>query len=100
MDIRKVKKLIELLEASDIAAYLLGDEAKPLSKSASANNKLIEKGREIFSKHCADCHTAGEVKSLSKSVPFNALKSIIVAVSAGIPLITSITAIDPSGSTE
>ena len=44
MDIRKIKKLIELLEASDVAEIEIkeGDEAVRISRSATSNSRIIQ----------------------------------------------------------
>ncbi|QDS90368.1 Cytochrome c [Rosistilla ulvae] len=76
---RMPKMKLLVVEAADIAAYLLADQAlQPSAESSTANadQPLIDQGRQLFvSLGCANCHSVGGVKPSVAATPMANLVS-------------------------
>lgn len=84
---------LDLIEAADIAAYLIGD-GQPVAaeKSPAGNAALVEQGRRFFSSlSCVNCHSAEglhpavQFRPLEKLNP-NAAASCLGRPTAGLPV--------------
>lgn len=63
------------IEAADIATYLLrNQQTSPLEQAATVEAALIQEGKRLFGElHCANCHSAADVKANETAKPWAGL---------------------------
>ena len=67
---------LQTMEAADIATYLLRSKIESMSMAPSKDEKLINRGRELFvSLRCANCHEVAEKLKPESASPLDSLRA-------------------------